>query len=98
MLLLLYYGIERLDLCWLQIALFLQNFSVIQEVQRRKYRQNNRERTYGSATAQLKTDFSLWSSAFDVNLNDAHGPDMTCTFLYRQLPACERDSLDVKHF
>ena len=87
MFLLLYYDIERLTLCCLQMALFLQTFGVIQEVQRGKYRRNNRESTHGYATAQSVTGFLLWSPAFDVNLHDNDGPDMTFSFLYSELPA-----------
>ena len=86
MFLLLYYGTERLALCWLQKASFLQNFGIIQEVQRRKYRQNNCESTCDSATAQSFTGYSLWRSAFDVNLHDTDDPDMTFSFLYSALP------------
>jgi hypothetical protein len=84
--LLLYYGIERLALCWLQMVSFLQNFGVIQEVQRGKYRQNNCERTRDSATAQSFTGYSLWRTTFDVNLHDTDDPDMTFSFLYSALP------------
>lgn len=87
MFLLLYYGVERLALCWLQMALFLQNVGVIQEVERGKYRQNNCERTHGCATAQSVTCFSLWRPAFDVNLWDTDGQDMTFSSLYSELPA-----------